>query len=496
MPQGSYLTPDGQLVDGAGNPVNLGGSAGGGTNGDAYGGGVNRGGVQPAPAPRPLGPTGRPLDGSLSNPSFNGPGLNAPGMNGDFDGGGEAIPPGSTFGPDGSVIGPTGAILRPGSPSGIQTASYSAPAHHGHGGPLYGGPVYSGPAYGSPCASGQCGPAPIAPVTPVYAAPAPVVAVGTGPAVAPVGGLWGGWVSGYYLDGDLDGTDHRAGLDYHGGGINVGLTRQVSETLLVGAFFGYAGLEGEANRFDLGEYDVDTWQFGAYTRKLLGNFYLIGAATFGIDDYSTHRNVDYNFIQRPATANFQGNTASVFGELGYTHAITCSHFLQPFASLQYTYIHRGAFHEEGTFGKDRFNEYYDPSHPAGYAPKKFADGKDQFGSNLFVGDTRDDFLRFRVGGRYFRRLRNCAGTFRVLPEVRAFYAHEQYHPSTFKVRMNDMYDCPFAVAGLHDVNDAFVLGTGVTFAHCKGISLFGNVDGFFADRDQAVALTAGGQYVW
>ena len=312
VPQGSYLTPDGRLVDGNGDPVDLNdGGMNGDSDGGGLGGGTNRGGVQPAPAPRPLGPTGRPLDRSLPNPSFNGPGLNAPNRNGGVNGGGEAIPPGSTFGPDGSVIGPTGAVLRPGSPSGIRTASHSAPAHagYGHGGPLYGGPVYGGPGYGAPdgapCASGQCGPAPIVPVTPVYAPP---VAVGLGPAVAPVGGLWGGWVSGYYLDGDLDGTDHRAGFDYNGGGVNVGLTRQVSETLLFGAFFGYAGLEGEANRFDLGEYDVDTFQFGAYTRKLLGNFYLIGAATFGIDDYSTHRNLDYNFIQRPATANFQGNT--------------------------------------------------------------------------------------------------------------------------------------------------------------------------------------------
>ena len=186
----------------------------------------------------------------------------------------------------------------------------------------------------------------------------------------------------------------------------------------------------------------------------------------------------------------------MFGELGYTRAICCSHFLQPFASLQYTYVVRGAFHEEGDFGKDRFNDYFDPNQPSGSSPQKFADGDDPFGSNLTVGETRDDFLRFRVGGRYFRRLRNSAGTFRVLPEVRAYWAHEEYDPSTFKVRMNDLYDCPFAVAGLHDVTDAAVLGTGLTFAHSRGISLFGNVDGFLADRDEAIALTAGGQYVW
>ena len=525
VPRGSYLTPDGRLLDAAGNSLNL--------NGD--GGNYGRPDVQRAPAPAPLGPTGQPLDGPGMNgrgmngpgmngrgmnPGFDGPGLNAPGMNDGADGGGTAIPPGSTFGPNGEVLGPTGAVLRPGRPnvtpaSGVMPASHTAPAYGGHyGGPAYGGHYggHYGGNYGGtygggfiapqgPCASGQCGPAPIAPITPVYQpAPvvaAPVAAVGVGPAVAPVGGLWGGWVSGYYLNGDLDGTDHRAGLDYDGGGVNVGLTRQVSETLLVGAFFGYAGISGEATAFDLGTYDVDTWQFGAYTRKLLGNFYLIGAGSFGVDDYSVSRNLDYNFIQRPNTrAAFQGNTASVFGELGYTKAITCSHFIQPFASLQYTYVVRGGFHESGKYGKDRFNDYYDPTHPSGESPKKFAKGEDPYGSNLTVGQTRDDFLRFRVGGRYFRRLRNCAGTFRVLPEIRAYYTHQEYDPSSYKVRMNDMYDCPFTVAGLHDVRDAGVLGTGVTFAHCGGTSLFGNVDGIFADRDRAVALTAGGQYVW
>ena len=223
VPHGSYLTPDGRLVDGAGNPVHL----DGGTPPNAGGGAA--GGVNPAPAPVPLDPTGRPLDGTLSNPSFNGPGLNAPtmngpGLNGGANRGGEAIPPGSTFGPDGSVLGPTGAILRPGRPSGVHTASHSVPVHAAPAhGPLYGGPVYhgghAGAGYGGGCSTGQCGAAPIAPIvpiTPVYSAPvvAAPVAVGVGPAVAPVGGLWGGWVSGYYLDGDLDGTDHRAGLDY------------------------------------------------------------------------------------------------------------------------------------------------------------------------------------------------------------------------------------------------------------------------------------------
>ena len=112
VPRGCYLTPDGRLVDGAGNPVDGGDFDAGGTNG----------GIDVQPAPAPLGPTGRPLN----DPGLA-PGMNAPGLNG--DGGGEPIPPGSTFGPDGAVFGPHGALLSPGRSGGVRRASYATPAH-------------------------------------------------------------------------------------------------------------------------------------------------------------------------------------------------------------------------------------------------------------------------------------------------------------------------------------------------------------------------------
>ena len=460
--------------------------------------------------------------------------MNAPGVAGNLGGAGRPIPAGSTFGPRGEVIGPDGRVLGSsgpvGGPVGQPGPQFGGPVGPGYGQPGFGGPQFGGPGYGDVYGGGVVGGGPIAPVAPGFgpgvggpafgapgligpgfAGPAlpgpPLAQVGVAPAVPPIGGVVGGWLTGYYVDGDLDGLGHRSGIDYDLGGVNVGLTRQVSPTCLVGGFVGFAGVSAEANRFDLGRYDIDTFQFGAYTRKILGNVYLIGAATAGLDDYHVDRNLDYGFVQRPATANFHGSTASVFGEIGYTKAITCSHFLQPFASLQYTHVRRSGFLEQGQFEKDRFNDYFDPDsvdpkyHPAGHkaeglTPKKFANDKDDFGSNLIVDGTKDDFLRARVGARFFRRLRNCKGTFRVLPELRAYYAREEYDPSSFTVRMCDMKDCPFQVAGLEDADDAFVLGGGLTFAHCGGLSLFGNVDFFLADRDTATAISGGGQFVW
>ncbi|MEM9700916.1 MAG: autotransporter outer membrane beta-barrel domain-containing protein, partial [Planctomycetota bacterium] len=349
--------------------------------------------------------------------------------------------------------------------------------------PLVGAPAGPaiGPALGG-LGGGIAGPGRVGP-------PAPLGPVG------PVGGLWGGWVTGYYVNGDIHGTADRAGLDYDIGGVNFGLTRQIDPTLLVGGFLGFARNSVDVNDFDLGNYDVDTFQFGVYTRKIIGKAYFIGAATAGFDEYDVHRNVDYSFIQRPARANFHGNTASVFGEFGFTHCIGCSHFFQPFVSLQYSRIVRGGFEESGTFEKDRYNDYYDEA--TGYnVPLKFANDGDEFGSNLSVTETKDDFLRTRVGARYFRRFRNCAGTFRVIPEVRAFWAHEEYDPSSFTARMFDMHDCPFTVVGLDNVSDAAVVGGGLTFAHCAGCSLYTDVDVFLADRQTATAIALGTQICW
>ncbi len=546
VPAGSYLTPDGRLVGPDGQPVRPG--APGGSVGGPVGGPIGPNG-QPlglnGTGSAPLGPNGQPI--RPNGPNFGqqgGLGLNAPGAAGGLNGAGTPIPAGSTFGENGEVISPDGRVIGGGRPAG---PAYAGPGGPGYGGPGFGGPGYGGPGFGGPGVGGPgligpgygapgpgyggefAGPAyggavyggpPIGPgggaIVPLVGPP--VGGFGGGgfgggaivgppvPVAPPVGGVLGGWVTGYYVNGDLDGLDHRAGFDYDIGGVNFGLTRQISPNLLVGGFVGFSHLDAHVNQFDLGRYDVDTFQFGGYFRKMLGNVYVIGAATAGIDDYSVHRNVDYSFIQRPATANFSGHTASVFGELGYTHAITCSCFVQPFISLQYTHVMRGGFTEEGRFDKDRFNDYFDPQgkgpyhpkgHPsAGNTPKQFATGGNEYGSNLTVSETRDDFLRTRVGARFFRRLRNCEGTFRVLPELRAYWAHEEYDPSSFTARMCDMKDCSFVVAGLEGVNDAAVLGGGLTFAHCCGLSLYGNTDFFIADRQTATAISAGTQFVW
>ncbi|NNJ27174.1 autotransporter outer membrane beta-barrel domain-containing protein, partial [Alienimonas chondri] len=363
-------------------------------------------------------------------------------------------------------------------------------------GPAYGGSVYGGPAYGP--GNGAIVPLVGPPVGGFAGGGIVGPPIGLAPAAAPVGGVLGGWVTGYYVGGDLDGRGNLAGLDYDIGGVNFGLTRQIDPTLLVGGFVGFANNSVDVDQYDLGSYDVDTFQFGAYFRKLCGNFYFIGAATAGLDEYDVNRNVDFkDFVQRPASANFNGNTASVFGELGYTKAIgcSCSHFIQPFASLQYTRVVRGAFHESGKFQKDRFNDYYDETTGFNKA-HKFANKGDEFGSNLTVSETEDDFLRTRVGVRAFRRLRNCDCTFRVLPEFRAYWAHEEYDPSSYIVRMNDSHDCPFVVAGLEGVSDAAVIGGGLTFAHCCGLSLYGNTDVFLADRQTATAVSLGTQLTW
>ena len=557
VPAGSYLTPDGRLVGPDGQPVRPGRP--GVNNGPS---GVTNGPVGPVgpvgqplgvsgvnggvgPNGMPIGPNGQPI--RPNGPNFGaqgvgpqgtgpqginglagpgaGPGLNAPGAAGGLNGAGTPIPAGSTFGPNGEVIAPDGRVLGGGRPVGGPT--YGAPIANGpnyggpangpnYGGPNYGGPV-GGPVYGGPglIGPGYGGPAygpGAAPIAPLVGPPVGGFGGGViagpalgGPALGglvggpPVGGVLGGWVTGYYVDGDLDGTDHRSGVDYDLGGVNFGLARQVSPTLLVGGFVGFGHVNGDSNLYDLGHYDIDTFQFGAYARKLLGNFYVIGAATAGLDEYEVNRNVDYNKgldrIYRPATANFHGSTASVFGELGYTKAINCSHFIQPFVSLQYTHVRRGGFRESGSFDKNLGNDYYDDVNDKNVG-KNFAFEDKDYGSNLTVTGVKDDFLRTRVGARYFRRLRNCAGTFRVLPELRAYWAHEEYDPSSFTARMNDMHDCPFVVAGLRDVNDAAVLGGGLTFAHCCGLSLYGNTDIFLADRDEAIALSGGTQFVW
>ena len=529
VPAGSYLGPDGTLYGANGLPLAAPGTplaaqaaAGGpgfagpngvgphGTGPDGVGPngtGVNGGALGAGDVV--YGPNGVPLGtaGELGLAGQPAGGPNGPGPNGQ---------PGVSVGvgPGGAAVGPTGAPLGSGATLGpdivtgtpYQSASPVGPdgvvGQPAVGQPVYGQPGLIGPGvggYGDAFAGGY----PVTATGAVCPAPAPIqpIVVGTTvrPALPRVGGLTGVWGNLFYVDGHVDGIDHRAGFDYDVSGVSFGITRLVSPTLLVGAFASYGNVDFESNGFDssLGHGDIDAWQFGAYMRKLFGNAYWIGAFSGGFDDYHTTRNIayggnsrhapehqpghptftnpyDHPFVNRRQTANFHGATLAVFGELGYTHALNCSNFIQPFVSLQYTRVFTGGFAETNTVPGT--HKFYD--------------------TNLYVTESKNDFLLTRVGGRYFRRLRTCDCRYRFLPELRAYYAHQNYSLDGFGAGLFGAGDCPFYVAGLDDVTGAGVVGGGLTIASCSGWSVFGNYDAFFADRETAGAVYGGAQYIW
>jgi fibronectin-binding autotransporter adhesin len=184
---------------------------------------------------------------------------------------------------------------------------------------------------------------------------------------SPTGDLGRGWIQGYGVGGNLRGDGNGAATNYSQGGALFGFDGGRDET-------GYVGVAGGSSiatfhdSFDA-KGQINSYQLGVYALKHDETGYILGAANYGYNSFSTNRNVAISGANQSLHADFWGNQAGANLETGLKLTVGRI-YIQPLIGMQYLYL-----------GQQRFNETGGPA-------------------ALTVGKTNANSLRASVGARF------------------------------------------------------------------------------------------------
>ena len=153
------------------------------------------------------------------------------------------------------------------------------------------------------------------------------------------------WLSGYGLDGDLDGDASSGKYDYRISGLIIGVDTDIDRRWTAGLSAAYSDWrvrnDGRGDRSDAKAYRI-----GAYGRFSDGPIRVDGLIGYGNIDYETDRRIVFGTINRTAHADYDGDqfTANLVGR----YRIEYGHYgIEPFAALQYVRESQDDFVEAG-----------------------------------------------------------------------------------------------------------------------------------------------------
>jgi uncharacterized protein with beta-barrel porin domain len=226
-----------------------------------------------------------------------------------------------------------------------------------------------------------------------------------------------------------------------------------------GLGFGYAQSTIDGKTYDA-ETDFDTYQATAYIGHERGPWFVHGSASFGWNEYSDMRHIEFPGIDRIASADYNGQDYTAFARTGY-HFPVQKFTITPLASLQYSRVNIEGYTETG----------------AGDA-------------NLVVESQHYDFLESGLGAKVERdfSFRNWA----FVPEVRFEWLHELSNPKLQQTAEFNVGSPSFTTDGLKTVADTYHAGTGLTLLSCAcsatrwslegGYDYYWRVDGYAANQ--------------
>jgi len=263
-------------------------------------------------------------------------------------------------------------------------------------------------------------------------------------------GGWDGWVSGYGVGGNVDGTAATAGFDYTSGGTQIGLYRLLDPCTLVGLFGGYGHQYVGVDVADSQTVSINNYSLGAFLRRAHCSYrydgYTVVAGSVAYDDYGSRRDTATGI----ADGDYDGGQTSVFAEHGLERQIGC-YIVEPSAALQYTWLHQNGFTETGAGA-----------------------------NNLTVDDADTHSLRTILGTRIMTTRCTCLGE--LEPEFRAQWMHELLDATTGITATSGGTTFVSPSAGLG--RDFAILGGGLTLRRNVCLAVTVNYDLQFNDRTQ------------
>ena len=272
------------------------------------------------------------------------------------------------------------------------------------------------------------------------------------------------WLSGYGLDGDLNGDASSGKYDYRISGLIIGVDTDIDRHWTGGLSAAYSDWrvrnDGRGDRSD-----VKAYRIGGYGRFSDGPIRVDGVVGYGNVHYETARRIAFGTINRTAHADYSGEqfTANVVGR----YRIEQGHYgIEPFAALQYVLESQDGFVEAG------------------------ADSV-----NLTVASRTLKSTRGTLGARVDRAFDTAGG--KGLVEIRAGYSREfSGVPNIGASFIGDPTRTGLSIVAENFDRDSWLAGAGVSFAPQKNLTLYVDVNGDFQSQGTLVSVMGGMRLSW
>jgi len=162
------------------------------------------------------------------------------------------------------------------------------------------------------------------------------------------------WADGFGVWTDQGIRDGHDGYEATVKGVAMGMDMPFgdSDQLRFGYSGGFSKSDIESTRSGVFT-DIDSYQGSIYFGLNRESFYTDGSLAFAFNKYDTSRHFTFGDINRTATANFDGQQYSVYGEIGYLDLFERDIFDRdkflfiPVASLRFSQLNLDAYTEEG-----------------------------------------------------------------------------------------------------------------------------------------------------
>ncbi|MEO8187860.1 MAG: autotransporter domain-containing protein, partial [Burkholderiaceae bacterium] len=272
------------------------------------------------------------------------------------------------------------------------------------------------------------------------------------------------WLSGYGLDGDLEGDASSGAYDYRIHGLIIGVDTDVDRHWTGGLSAAFSDWrvrnDGRGDRSD-----AQAYRIAAYGRFTDGPIRVDGVVGFGNVNYETDRRIVFGTINRTAHADYSGDqfTANVVGHYRVEQG---SYGIEPFAALQYILESQRDFVEAG------------------------ADS-----INLAVASRKLKSTRGTLGARVDRAFETAGGKGRV--EVRAGYSREfSGVPHINATFVGDPVRTSLGIFAENFDRESWLAGAGMSFSPRKNLTLYADVNGDFQSRGTLVSVMGGLRLAW
>ncbi|GAB4071956.1 autotransporter domain-containing protein [Ancylobacter sonchi] len=152
------------------------------------------------------------------------------------------------------------------------------------------------------------------------------------------------WAQGFGGWAEYDGGASTSNVDETIGGILSGADVKVGDWLL-GAALGYTHSSADVDALASSS-DADSLVLALYAGTRSGPWNLRVGASYAFNWIDTERTIAYPGYSEQATADYDGGTTQIFGEIGYGFAVQ-KLAIEPFAGLAYVHVSTDDFIETG-----------------------------------------------------------------------------------------------------------------------------------------------------